>query len=655
MQSTAYSWSIIYPKFGTPLVTPDKIIFSEADGHRILCISRNTGEDLWDIKDTDAALNPCFILENKLIFTKNADIYACELVSGQSDALYQTGYDSCGLGQNSNHTVFIRGEKDDVDYFSLVDLEQKNELWKSPNITSVLTKDNGIALCKYAEREYKDDGYTYINSKLVAISVSTGQVLWTYPLPNGGWLVDAVSVNDTFIVGESGMIHCVNQQSGSIINSYKMSDESSHPTSLVGNKNRVIVWTREGNDVFSGHVIYSLSVPSLDEIDFFEPDWYSSTTFVYDDIIIGGTLYRTEAYNLNSGEKVWSGGQWRWNGEFDGFLFFSRSDHDGKHTCIEKINIKTGERTEIYRALLPNKLQWVEPEPESMKDEGFCYDLIPQLVSSNEIEKVEIYQSGTDCFDCVFIKKDGSRIPVEKPLYFSEDAVFLATLKSHNIEYIIDEEKEAKENLEKRVDILQYQSVPELLASKEIKKVEIYDRSGHHNIDAVFITTSATRIPVSRCYGLDDDPVFHQYLRDNNIRYTVYDKELKITSTNEVAPPGIPTTETIRSLIMEAGFIFLLILAASSPFLGAILLRLLFKKTNGQLLSALITLLFAIILFFVWKSSGMTWVWEEENMKASILCLTTMLVMSAGISFLFVKSGVVIGDRILKAKNSKEA
>jgi hypothetical protein len=72
------------------------------------------------------------------------------------------------------------------------------------------------------------------------------------------------------------------------------------------------------------------------------------------------------------------------------------------------------------------------------------------------------------------------------------------------------------------LDTVSYQSVPQLVASGGIEKVEIYD-SGMNDIDAVFIKADGTTIAVEKPHGLDKDSVFHQYLKDNNVQYIVYD------------------------------------------------------------------------------------------------------------------------------------
>lgn len=77
--------------------------------------------------------------------------------------------------------------------------------------------------------------------------------------------------------------------------------------------------------------------------------------------------------------------------------------------------------------------------------ESVSYHSVPQLLSSGEIEKVEIYDSGVSDVDAVFTKSDGTVFSVEKTHGLDEDPVFQQSLKDHDIQYVIyDYEFEGK-------------------------------------------------------------------------------------------------------------------------------------------------------------------------------------------------------------------
>jgi len=65
------------------------------------------------------------------------------------------------------------------------------------------------------------------------------------------------------------------------------------------------------------------------------------------------------------------------------------------------------------------------------------YQSVPQLVAGGGIEKVEIYDSGMNDIDAVFIKADGATIAVEKPHGLDKDSVFHQYLEDNNVQYMV--------------------------------------------------------------------------------------------------------------------------------------------------------------------------------------------------------------------------
>ena len=358
---TAYGTSYYFPKFGTPIVTDTHLVFSGPgwETHRIICITRETGKKAWEIQDDEAVLRPWFMMSGGLIITKGADVFSCNLKNGKTKPLYSTGYERCGLSVHDLPLVIIGGEEENVDFLSLVDLRRAKKKWEVRNLRHIVAKGNGVLLCQHSERKvHASGGYSHNNQKLVAISEDNGEVLWDYPQPKECWDAEGVAIGDHFVVDLAGTLHCLNQKTGAAVKTLQIQDSPYASVSLAERDGALLVWTQEGRDVFSGHVVFSVSVPDLTKSELTKTDWYSAVSHTYGDIVIGMTIGRMDTYNIKTGEKLWQGGQWNWDGIHDGWIYFSTMETNGTHTSVNMIEVTTGNRKKLYEELLPEKWQW---------------------------------------------------------------------------------------------------------------------------------------------------------------------------------------------------------------------------------------------------------------------------------------------------------
>jgi hypothetical protein len=167
----------------------------------------------------------------------------------------------------------------------------------------------------------------------------------------------AVHAAGCFVVVLRGAIHCFLQNTGEVVGKFQIVDGSWRCISLAARDNDVLAWAKKGEEDAAGHVVFSLSVPKLERRDLLEPDWYSAVTYAHGDIIIGTTIGRVDTYHIPSGKKIWEGGQWWWDGVHDGFIYFSATEPDGKHTSVNRIEVKTGNACKIYEEELPASMQ----------------------------------------------------------------------------------------------------------------------------------------------------------------------------------------------------------------------------------------------------------------------------------------------------------
>jgi hypothetical protein len=353
---TAHGTSYYFPKFGTPIVAEEHLVFSGPgwEPHRIICISRETAKKTWQIEDEEALLQPWFVMAGDVVITKGADIYSCNVKSGKIEPLYSTGYERCGLSAHDLPLVLIGGEKENVDLLSLVDLRRAKKRWEVQNLRHIVAQGNGVLLCQYSERKVNASGsYSLINQKLIAISELDGRALWTYSQPRECRGVQGVAIGDYFVIGLAGTLHCLNQKTGAAVKTHKIHDGPYASVSLAVRDDSLLAWTQEGHDLFSGHVVFSVSVPDLVQSELTKTDWYSAVSYTYGDIVIGRTVGRIDTYNVKTGEKLWQGGQWNWEGVHDGWIYFSTMETNRTHASVNRIEVTTGRREKLYEEHLP--------------------------------------------------------------------------------------------------------------------------------------------------------------------------------------------------------------------------------------------------------------------------------------------------------------
>lgn len=361
--------SYYFPKFGTPIVSDHHIVFAGAglQSDRLICISRSKGEKLWEVEDKGHILKPWFIMDEKLVVTKDSDIYQCDFSSGDLKLMYKSGFTKCGLEYLESMHVLLRGEKDDVDFLCCVDLKQSKELWRVSGVHSTIARSPKILCVQKATRKKTSvDTYTLTDVQICGLRVDDGKICWTQKDSYNSLFPEGVTRKEYFVVELSGAVKCYRQKDGTVLNSIIFG--RTRGVSICPYKSDVLAWIQvhfkvPPVDKFSydeslfkklnRHVIYSLSVPELEKREVFKPDWFASTARTYDDIIIGNTVGKIFAYDITTGKKIWEGGQWNWSGIHDSYIYYSKHEHNGDSTTINQINVTTGERKKLYEELLP--------------------------------------------------------------------------------------------------------------------------------------------------------------------------------------------------------------------------------------------------------------------------------------------------------------
>lgn len=369
--------SFYFPSFGVPIVTEDHLIFTEAGRtpKRLICISRESGEPLWEIRDKHHILIPWFVEGDVLVYTRGNRIYTASLRTGRSRRLHSTGLRDFILIPNGPESLIVQGEIRNREYrLRLVDLKRGRTVWQVRHIGWVAAEANGVLLCIYGEIRTDRRTRTEDNRKMQALSAEDGRVLWETE-----WIGRGIAAGKYFVVHNNDGVFCFDQKTGGILSQWNPERTSVHTINPGEQEDEVFAWARvtpppksedpetdffininEGASILSPdeYAVFSLSLPDLNATRLFQPNNYSTVTDRYENIIIGQTIGRLTAYDLESGETVWEGGQWHWNGVHGGGIYFSQMERDGIHTRVQRICVETGEIRLLYQERLPRRLRW---------------------------------------------------------------------------------------------------------------------------------------------------------------------------------------------------------------------------------------------------------------------------------------------------------
>ncbi|MHC4423111.1 MAG: outer membrane protein assembly factor BamB family protein [Planctomycetota bacterium] len=366
--------SLYFVKFGTPVVSEQHIVFAGPgwQSDRVICISRAEGEKLWEFQDKGRILKPWFIMGERLVVTKDSDIYLCDLSSGELKHMYKSDLTRCSLEHLKDTLILLKGEKNDVDFLCCVDLEQAKELWRVSGVCSIIARSPEILCVQKGKRKRTYiGGYLLTDVKVCGLMIEEGKICWAHPDPQDNFFLTGGTQKDYFIVALSEDVKCYRQTDGKLMNSISFGQDTE--AVICSYKSDVLAcvefYVDDLNDPYLDessldelpsldnmydYVVYSLSVPELKKKEVFKPDWYAVDVRTYGDMLFGETIGTIDVYHIPTGRKIWSGGQWNWSGIYDDFIFYSKYEHKEGLTTINQINVKTGERKRLYEEPLAN-------------------------------------------------------------------------------------------------------------------------------------------------------------------------------------------------------------------------------------------------------------------------------------------------------------
>ena len=357
--SNTFANSVFSLTFGPPLIVSNSLIFAESNvsalSRRIICINRY-GRRLWDIERDEGYVQVWFSISNSVIVTTATDILLVNADSGTIAKSHNGHFQNSCVRKFAGTSVLICHDKEGVNTLSCLEMNSGKFVWQIKNITRVIDDGSNIVLCKFVDRgDVGANNHNYVKRKLCAIKGDDGGLLWDYPLEASFGSdddLDGGRVGNYFIVANSGNILCFEDSTGKIV-SHRQIDPSLVPRMSLFIKDRIaLLWfplaariSTTNYPTLSRITIPDLSINGVLSVD---DSTFMKVVFFSDAAVVCRSIGWTKAYNCQTGELRWNGGQWNCGGVSDGWLYFSEAEYFGKRSSIKRVNILTGRIEKIY-------------------------------------------------------------------------------------------------------------------------------------------------------------------------------------------------------------------------------------------------------------------------------------------------------------------
>lgn len=340
--------SIRFPKFGTPIAAEDKVVFTSVDSSRLICISRADGKIIWETRPGQDDLTAWFLHKGALLVTSGSTLLDCDVNSGKLTPVWNSGLERCALKQLVADLILITGDTGRVDHLMCFDATEKRIRWRKDFTVAPLCHSDSTVYVYQAKRKYATSkGYQPADARLAAVDIQTGSNRWTYSLPSNAFSPEAIAVGAYVVFEEERRLKCIEQRSGKVVNACEVLDPDG-PIALCSHGTNAWLLSRE-----SIPAVQSLSIPSLEKKTLFYTHWYAAGMKAVGDMLIGQSVGMTEAYDVSTGKKLWSGGQWNWSQAGDKYVLYSEMVRGGGSATLNEIDVRTGTTRKLYEERLP--------------------------------------------------------------------------------------------------------------------------------------------------------------------------------------------------------------------------------------------------------------------------------------------------------------
>lgn len=353
------------PKFGTPLVLSNQIIFTWPDAQRpkLISIHRETAAKRWEVPVSDndiqlwpASQNPIVTIRSTA-FTLNTD-------TGTLQRQTDFGFEIKELRQIHPDLLLIERRSADIRTNGLLALRTTTNwtrAWLRTNVAQLIDADAKRVLVRFGEPDYsgrwQSHGWPMQNVSLGLLNAEDGAIVWRLPPGNERDQENAILAGEYVVVGSIKRFACLSARDGSVVTTLPPFSRDTNPT----------FWRDE--DLFTDmatDVVAKLDIPSLSCKTLFRHEARVAGAdyrcFVDDVFLIRGD-YGTQAFDRRTGRKLWPAqtprvllpdAGWAWNGIYQNTIYLSKANAAEKKTSIHAVDLKTGRSRELFSAPLPD-------------------------------------------------------------------------------------------------------------------------------------------------------------------------------------------------------------------------------------------------------------------------------------------------------------
>lgn len=367
--TVAKALSLAPPQFGTPCVVGNYLVFRSSDSKRLICITADTGKELWSRNTQSDFWNDPVLAGGKVWVSEGTQVWECDPTRGKLRPVVKMTVDFLRLEGADTNAVWVAVQgKVSGHFLAEVDALGGRERWRVAEGHHLVAATHELAFVGTQQRRPNQLGYPFeyevTGATLEAVSRRTGQRVWTY---RPEWSDDIRNwwKNFNLVISGDKLVVLANGRS---LDCLRLSDGKSL-VSIDVNKRA------DGGDLqmIDGKVIgcfvispfdgarrkfAELLLPDLFRKEFPSPPIDGTLMGITDGVGIcmgrfDGNRSSWMGYDVRTGEKLWQktgGGEtWRWEGSHAGFIYISNREYSTSISTILRVNLRTGEWKELRR------------------------------------------------------------------------------------------------------------------------------------------------------------------------------------------------------------------------------------------------------------------------------------------------------------------
>jgi outer membrane protein assembly factor BamB len=376
--------SDVYIGLGKPVVSGEKLLFSDVLANGLICISRETGAKLWEIGRVGDFFNPWTIRGREVLVFSNKRISRCSELTGELTQVYQSDSILSPIANwEGNPTqLLVEARRGKKSFLLSIDPTTFKEAWRVPNFIDLIAiRTNAICIIQ-GELLQAPGSVTLIDGKIAAID-QKGKLKWTDRLraEARGELSPAIDqkgrvkwgrppVNYTFQEGvafesyflvpiavssDVWELRSYRADTGTIANSYRFGRSNASMTeavrgiSVASYQDSVLALVCYG--LPSSNVVYRVSVPEDKITPLFET-MSAARIAVYQNVLICGN---DAALSIPTGKEMWKIEGSKFSGIHQGLIYFSRMDENTGDASINEIDVLTGKQRRLFGKTLSER------------------------------------------------------------------------------------------------------------------------------------------------------------------------------------------------------------------------------------------------------------------------------------------------------------